>query len=108
MGRSTTGTIIATLIYNWLGGESSWLGAGDGSAGSSSPLPLRKIIGSDPSVYNSFISATSSTKKFQRVNYTIINTLLRVVKNGMMFGVNCQGLRVRRLLIWLLISVAKS
>jgi hypothetical protein len=74
MGRSTTGTIIATLIYNWLGAGGT----------PSSPMPLRKIYGSDIDLANtdSFVSATSSTKRFQRVNYTIINTLLRVVKNG--------------------------
>lgn len=96
LGRSTTGTVIASLIYKWLGagaavtpgvqqshslddgdsdeGAESRMSAGAGSMAGKWERPMRS---------DSYLSASSfSAKKAQHVNYTIINTLMRVVKNG--------------------------
>lgn len=82
MGRSTTGTVVASLIYNWMDAT--------GRNGTAPASPLIRSPFNEPETYKlvdstphiDLSSSSLGTKRPQRVNYTIINTLLRVVKNG--------------------------
>ncbi|KAJ3086244.1 hypothetical protein HK102_013370 [Quaeritorhiza haematococci] len=102
IGRSTTGTVVTTLVYNWLHGIKE-IGSDPQSRPESQTPAVSELwkvtreseLGKPPLFPSSSGSAKSLQEsdktqsgsiermQFPRMNYQIIHSLLRVIKNGL-------------------------